>query len=206
MNTLMIILAVISCAIIGVPAVVVFLNNRKLKALVTKKELQTVKTQASLRQDQVAEQSYIPYSEVIGSLQDQKSRNLDLDRNIQALQAKLAIVITDKEFLAVNQQTQTLQDQITESKKKEITLFQKAKPIMDRIEAERRRQAEIERKAQQKRDEEEKARRERRRRDDEASAAAAASSYSSSSSSSDGGSSWSGGGGDSSGGGSSDSW
>ena len=214
----MIILSVISCAIIGVPSVVVFLNNRKLKALVTKKELQTVKTQASLRQAQVAEQSYIPYSEVIGSLQDQKGRNLDLDRNIQTLQSKLAIVITDKEFLAVNQQIQTLQDQITESKKKEITLFQKAKPIMDRIETERRRQAEIERKAQQKRDEEaliarkkrddeeEEVRRERRRRDDEASAAAAASSYSSSSSSSDSGSSWSGGGGDSSGGGSSDSW
>ena len=220
MNALIIILSTITCAVLAIPFVIVFRNNRKLKALVTMKEQQQKKTEQASLQAKHAEDTYYPYYQIMDALQDKKSQSEELDRTVRSLQARINLVVSEKEFLAMNTQIQALQEQVAESKKKEMALFQKAKPIMDRIEAERRRQEEIERKARQKREaeelaarrkreaEEEEERRERRRRDDALAAAAAASSYSSSSSSSsyDSGSSWSGGGGDSSGGGSSDSW
>lgn len=216
MNAIHIFLLVVASSIVGIPTLVVFLNNRKLKALQAKKEQQNIKTQKALVEAKAAEESYSPYEDSVQILERRRQRKNELAYHISNLESRIAIVVTEKEFSAMNLKISSLKEELEASLKQEAILFKQAKPIMDRIETERCRQEEAERQARLKREEaerkarkkreeeEEEERRARRRRDD--AAAASYSSSSSWSSSSDSGSSWSGGGGDSSGGGSSDSW
>lgn len=218
MNSLIIIISGVVGAIVGIPSFIVYRNNKKLKSLKEDLNNQINKMNKSKEQYLQLESLFIPYSKLEDSFYNQKIKNDELDSNIKTLRKKIDTIISPDDFNQVNNDIKKLEQAIADSKQEETILFSKAKPIMDKIEAENRRRQEQERKERLKReeeeriarkkreDEEEEERQARRRRDESSYSSSYSSSSSDWSSSSSSDSSWSGGGGDSSGGGSSDSW